>query len=57
MCHIHSTPPIMKSPLTKKLAIMKENLHTKYFPLTYNDIALNKKLSIMKENLHIFFSL
>ena len=33
---------------------MKENLHTKYTPFTYNDIALNKKLPIMKENLCIF---
>ena len=34
---------------------MKENLCTKYFSFTYNDIALNKKPPITKENLHIFF--
>ena len=39
----------------EKLAIMKENLHTKYFPLTYNDVTLNEKPPIMKENLCIFF--
>ena len=39
----------------EKLAIMKENLHTKYTPFTYNDIDLNKKPPIMKQNLHIFF--
>ena len=33
---------------------MKENLHTKYFPFTYNDVALNEKPPIMKENLCIF---
>ena len=58
-CHIptniHSTLPIMKPPLTKKLAIMKENLHTKYIPFTYNDVTLNKKPPITKQNLHIFF--
>ena len=41
----------------EKLAIIKENLHTKYFPFTYNDVALDEKPPIMKENLHIFFSL
>ena len=30
--HVHSTPTIMKSPLIKKTAIMKENLHTKIYP-------------------------
>ena len=39
----------------EKSTIMKENLHTKYTPFTYNDIALVKKLSKMKQNLHIFF--
>ena len=39
----------------EKLAIMKENLCTKYMPFTYKYIALNKKLPIMKQNLHIFF--
>ena len=34
---------------------MKDNPHTKYFPFTYNDIALNEKQPIMKENLCIFF--
>ena len=42
----------------EKLAIMKENLHTKYTPFTYNDIFLNEKPPIMKQNLHVlFFSL
>ena len=36
---------------------MKENLHTKYFLFTYNDITLNEKPPTMKENLHLFFSL
>ena len=39
----------------EKLAIMKENLHTKYTPFTYKYVALNEKLPITKENLHIFF--
>ena len=39
----------------EKLAIKKENFHTKYTPFTYNDVVLNKKLPIMKQNLHIFF--
>ena len=39
----------------EKLAIMKENLCTKYFPFTYNDITLTEKLPITKENLCIFF--
>ena len=39
----------------KKLAIMKENLPTKYTLFTYDDVALNKKPPIMKQNLHIFF--
>ena len=39
----------------EKLAITKENLHTKYTPFTYNDVALNEKPPIMKENLCIFF--
>ena len=34
---------------------MKENLCTKYFPFTYNDVTLNEKPAIMKENIHIFF--
>ena len=34
---------------------MKENLHTKYTPFTYNDVALDEKLPITKLNLHIFF--
>ena len=33
---------------------MKENLHTKYFPFTYNDVTFNEKPPIMKENLCIF---
>ena len=41
----------------EKLAITKENPHTKYTPFTYKDIALNEKPPIMKHNLHIFFSL
>ena len=52
---IHSTLPIMKSPFIKKLAIMKENLHTKYSPFTYKYVALNEKPPIMKQNHHIFF--
>ena len=52
---VYSTLPIIKSPLMKKLAITKENLCTKYFPFTYEYIALNEKPPIMKENLHIFF--
>ena len=40
---LHST----LSPFTK-LAITKENLHTKYTPFTYNDGTLNKKPPIMK---------
>ena len=39
----------------EKLAIMKENLHTKYFPFTYNDVALNEKTPMTKQNLCIFF--
>ena len=39
----------------EKLAIMKENLCTKYFPFTYKYITLNEKPPIMKENLCIFF--
>ena len=39
----------------KKLAITKENLCTKYTPLTYKYVGLNEKLPIMKQNLHIFF--
>ena len=39
----------------EQLAIMKENLCTKYFPFTYNDLVLNEKPPIMKENLRIFF--
>ena len=46
-----------KVACNEKLAIMKENLHTKYTPFTYNDVALNEKPPIMKQNLHIFFSL
>ena len=37
------------------IAIMKENLHTKYTPFTYNDVVLNEKLPITQQNLHIFF--
>ena len=36
---------------------MKENLHTKYTPFTYNDIALYEKPPITKQNLHTFFLL
>ena len=39
----------------KKLAITKENLHTKYTPFTYNDVTLNEKPPMTKQNLHIFF--
>ena len=53
--YLHSMQPIRKSHLIKKLAITKENLHTKYTQFTYNDIALNKKLLVMKQNLYIFF--
>ena len=41
----------------KKLAIMKENLRTKYTPFTYMYIVLNENPPITKQNLHIFFSL
>ena len=41
----------------KKLAITKENLHTKYTPFTYNDITLNEKPHITKQILCISFSL
>ena len=44
-----------KVTFNEKLAIMKENLCTKYFPFTYKYIALNEKPPITKENLHIFF--
>ena len=37
------------------MSIMKENLHTKYTPFTYNDVTLNKMLPITKQNLCIFF--
>ena len=46
-----------KVAFNKKLAITKENLHTKYTPFTYNDVTLNEKLSITKQNLHKFISL
>ena len=39
----------------EKSAITKENLCTKYFPLTYKYVILNEKLPITKQNLHIFF--
>ena len=39
----------------EKLAITKENLCTKYFPFTDNNVILNEKPPIMKENLHILF--
>ena len=45
----------LKSAFNEKLAIMKENLHTKYIPFTYNDVALDENLPIMKQNLGIFF--
>ena len=44
-----------KVTFNQKLAIIKENLHTKYTPFTYNDITLYENPSIMKQNLHIFF--
>ena len=44
-----------KVTFNEKLAITKENLHTKYTPFTYNDVALKEKLPIMKQNLCIFF--
>ena len=31
-----------KVTFNEKLAIMKENLHTKYTLFTYNDVALNE---------------
>ena len=35
---------------------MKENLCTKYFPFTYNDITLNKKATYdVGKSPHIFF--
>ena len=55
MWHIHSTLPIMKWPLTKKMAITKENLCTKYTPFTYKYVTLNEKLPMTKQNLHRFF--
>ena len=39
---LHSTPPITKLPLTKNLAIMKENLCTKYTYSSINTSALMK---------------
>ena len=39
------------------LAIMKENLCTKYTPFTYKYITLNEKLPLKKQNFHIFFLL
>ena len=44
-----------KVTFNEKLAIRKENLHTKYMPFTYNGVTLNEKPPIMKQNLHIFF--
>ena len=41
----------------KKLAIMKENLHTEYILFIYSDVTLNKKPPIMNQNLCIFFFL
>ena len=52
---VHSTASIRKSPLIKKMAIMKENCCTKYFPFTYIYVTLNKKPPITKKNLCIFF--
>ena len=46
-----------KVTFNKKLAIMKENIHTKYTPFTYKYVTLNEKPPLMKQNLHIFFSL
>ena len=40
-----------------KLAIMMENVCTKYTTYTYKYIALNQKPPITKQNLHIFFLL
>ena len=44
-----------KVAFNEKSAITKENLCTKYTPLTYKYIALNGKPPITKQNLHIFF--
>ena len=46
-----------KVAFNEKLAIMKENLCTKYTPFTHKHIALNKKPPLMKQNLCIFFLL
>ena len=53
--YIHSNSTYNKVAFNEKLAIMKENLHTKYTPFTYKYIVLNEKLPITKQNLHIFF--
>ena len=46
-----------KVAFNEKLAITKENIHTKYTQFTYKYVALHKKLPIMKQNLCILFSL
>ena len=53
--HVHNST-YNEVAFNEKLAITKENLHTKYTPFTYNDVALNEKSPITKENLRIFFS-
>ena len=40
---------------TEVRELTKENLHTKYFLFTYNDVTLKEKPPIMKENLCILF--
>ena len=44
-----------KVAFNEKLAITKENIHTRYTPFTYKYIALHEKPPIMKQNLCIFF--
>ena len=44
-----------KVAFNEKLAVMKENLCTKYYPFTYKYVALNEKPPVTKENLCIFF--
>ena len=44
-----------KVAFNEKLAITKENLHTKYTLFIYKHIALNEKPPITKQNLRIFF--
>ena len=52
MCTLNSA--YNKVTFNTKLAIIKENLCTKYTPFTYKHTTLNEKPPIMKQNLHIF---